>query len=629
MALDYPGLPGSRSPQQSEMDSRMLPEPPTPPLPGTRFSERKNFDALAVFKGNLVTDASGHTRIKVKLPDNLTRYRIFSVATKDDAYFGTGDQVLTARLPLMVRPSLPRFLNFGDRAKLPVVVQNLSDEPIETEVVGEATGVAWVGPVGQKITVPAKDRVELSFECQADQVGTAHFRFGAVASSGRSDAARVSLPVYTPASQETFATYGSIDKDGALSLPVQRPSGIWTQLGGLQVRLSSTALSELTDAFLYLYTYPYECSEQKASRVLSIASLRDVLADFHAEDLPDTRAIESRLAVDLTDLLRLQNSDGGWEYWSRNGHSVPFVSLHVAHALVRSKLAGFEIEEDALHKAMGYLREIESKCAALKYAPETTRSCLAYALYVRQLNGDGDVAKAKSLFGEIKAEKSLDLEALGWLWPTLNETAQGEPELTELKRLVMNRATETAETAQFTTSYRGGEGESLLLHSGLRTDAILLSALLGDDSANPLNAKLLRGLLAHRVHRQQESRRDRMVRMAKRLVEVFALIGLVAILGSTTWALFGAKDTTQEEASPIVPRALSCSLSGEFTLGCPRRTPGRNSTRLGRMRTPEHDFRVGIREAQGDSPHLRILCCPVAPDVYPEAPLAARCDSSL
>ena len=41
---------------------------------------------------------------------------------------------LTARLPLMVRPSAPRFLNFGDSFELPVVLQNQTDEPLSVDV---------------------------------------------------------------------------------------------------------------------------------------------------------------------------------------------------------------------------------------------------------------------------------------------------------------------------------------------------------------------------------------------------------------------------------------------------------------------------------------------------------------
>ena len=509
--------------------SEMVPGAPPPPMmaqmaapvteasapadsqaqPAATFTVRKNFDALAVFKGSLATDASGITSVKVKLPDNLTRYRIFSVAVKGDTFFGAGDQKLTARLPVMVRPSLPRFLNFGDKAKLPVVVQNQTEKAIEVEVVGQATGVAWVGPVGQKVTVPANDRVEVQFECQADQVGIAHFRFGAVAPGGRSDAATLELPVYTPASGEAFATYGSIgDKNGAIAQPVQRPGEVWPQFGSLQVSLSSTALSELTDCFLYLYVYPFECSEQKSSRILSIAALKDVLAAFNAPGLPDAKAIEKRMAEDLNFLVRLQNSDGGWEYWRRDERSIPFVSLHVAHAVVRAKISGYDVDGNCLNRAMGYLRDIKSKCQALNYGSEITRSCEAYALYVRNLNGDSDLARAKSLLAELKGEQSLNLEALGWIWPTLTEKAKGGAEVAELKRLVMNRATETADKAQFSMSYGEGDGEYLLLHSNQRTDAILLYALLGDDPGNGLNTKLVRGLLAHRVKGRWESTQE-------------------------------------------------------------------------------------------------------------------------
>jgi uncharacterized protein YfaS (alpha-2-macroglobulin family) len=167
--------------------------------------------------------------------------------------------------------------------------------------------------------------------------------------------------------------------------------------------------------------------------------------------------------------------------------------------MVRARLGGYKVDENCLNRAMGYLRAIESKCRALDYDEQFTRSLTAYALYVRNLNGDADVVRAKSLLAELKGETSLNLEAMGWIWPVLTEHAKGSPELAELKRLVLNRATETADKAQFTMSYGdNGQGEYLLLHSSQRTDAILLYALLGDDPANPLNSKLVRGLLAQR-----------------------------------------------------------------------------------------------------------------------------------
>lgn len=464
---------------------------------GQTFTVRKNFDALASYSGALATDAGGQTTVKVKLPDNLTRYRVMAVAVKEGDLFGSADTLLTARLPVMVRPSLPRFLNFGDRAKLPVVVQNQTDQPMKVELVGEANGVTWIGPSGVIVEVPADDRVEVQFEAQATSVGTAHFRFGAT--SGKfNDAATLTLPVYTPASGEAFATYGNLGDNGAVKQPVRRPGDVWSQFGGLDISLSSTALSELTDAFLYLYEYPFECSEQKASRMLGIAAMGDVLSAFNPDDIPSKDELKARMKSDTVHLELLQNSDGGWEYWRRNEDSDPFASLHVMHALVRAKAEGYEVNQQTLDRGLKYLADIESKCRAKKYGEYGTRTCKAYALYIQDLTGKQNVEAAKKLFSVLSKEKTPDLDAIGWLWPTLAKHAKGSDEHAELKRQVLNRATETADKAQFTTSYGEGDNDYLLLYSSRRTDAILLAGLLQDDPKSPLNTKLVRGLLAHR-----------------------------------------------------------------------------------------------------------------------------------
>jgi uncharacterized protein YfaS (alpha-2-macroglobulin family) len=54
--------------------------------------------------------------------------------------------------------------------------------------------------------------------------------------------------------------------------------------GGLQVTTSSTALQSLTDAAVFLYSYPYECSEQIASKLMGLLPLRDVLYTFSGKN---------------------------------------------------------------------------------------------------------------------------------------------------------------------------------------------------------------------------------------------------------------------------------------------------------------------------------------------------------
>jgi uncharacterized protein YfaS (alpha-2-macroglobulin family) len=219
------------------------------------------------------TDANGQATVDIKLPDNLTRYRIVAIATAGDKQFGKGESALTARLPLMVRPSPPRFLNFGDTFELPIVVQNQTDAPMTVKVAVRATNATLTDGAGREITVPANERVEVRFPTAAQLAGTARFQIvgtagpypsgNATGYAAYNDAAELSLPVWTPATTEAFATYGTID-DGVIKQPVALPGKVVTQFGGIEVTTASTNLQALTDALLYLVKYPYECSEQRA-----------------------------------------------------------------------------------------------------------------------------------------------------------------------------------------------------------------------------------------------------------------------------------------------------------------------------------------------------------------------------
>jgi len=121
----------------------------------------------------VITDAGGRATVEVKVPDNLTRYRIVAIATARDTQFGKGESALTARLPLMVRPSPPRFLNFGDTFQLPVVVQNQTDAPMTVRLGVRTQNAALTDGAGREVTVPANERVEVRFPAAAELAGTA------------------------------------------------------------------------------------------------------------------------------------------------------------------------------------------------------------------------------------------------------------------------------------------------------------------------------------------------------------------------------------------------------------------------------------------------------------------------
>ncbi|MCG8425479.1 MAG: MG2 domain-containing protein [Proteobacteria bacterium] len=453
---------------------------------------RSNFNALATFAPRVQTDAQGRAAVDVNVPDNLTRYRVMAVAVVGDRQFGKGESSITARRPLMVRPSAPRFLNFGDRFDLPVVVQNQTDEAMAVRVAVRATNAQLTAGLGRALSVPANDRVEIRFPAAAEMAGTARFQVAAAA-GGWSDASEFALPVWSPATTEAFATYGEIDR-GAIRQPVALPGNVVEQFGGLDITTSSTQLQALTDAFLYLVQYPYECAEQVSSRVLAVAALSDVLDAFGAAGLPPRKEIDAAMVRDIEKLRGMQNPDGGFGWWRPGNQSWPYLSIHVANALNRAKANGFRVSASSLDRSKQYMRNVEKYIP--RWYPDRVRwTLIAYALHTRKAMGDVDTARARQLIRQAGADK-LPLDALGWLLGVLSGDRSSAKELAQIHRHLQNRVTETAAAANFVTSY--SDGGHLILHSSRRADGIILESLIADKPKSDLIAKLVRGLLGHR-----------------------------------------------------------------------------------------------------------------------------------
>jgi uncharacterized protein YfaS (alpha-2-macroglobulin family) len=453
---------------------------------------RADFKALALFAASVRTDARGRASVPLKLPDNLTRYRIRAVAA-DGSRFGRAESSLTARLPLMVRQSPPRFLNFGDRFELPVVIQNQTDAPLAVDVAVRTSNADLLEGGGRRVSVPANDRVEVRFPVAARRPGVARFQVGAVSGS-RADASELQLPVWVPATTEAFATYGQID-EGAVAQPVSVPQGVVPEFGGLELSTSSTALQALTDAVLYLVAYPYECSEQLSSRILAIAALRDVLTAFKAEALPTPEAMEAAVKRDIARLQERQREDGSVGFWRADEiHPWPYMGVHVAHALQRAKDKGFDVPQEMLERSRRYLAQIEGHIPPW-YGPHSRDGIEAYALYVRKLMGDRDPGRARAILAN-RGLDAHDMEAVGWLLPVLSGDAGSAAELAAIRRHIANRAVESAAAAHFTSDY--GDDEYVVLHSERRVDAILLEGLIGDQPQSELIPKLVQGLLGQR-----------------------------------------------------------------------------------------------------------------------------------
>ncbi|MGN6109823.1 MAG: hypothetical protein ACTHU0_32245, partial [Kofleriaceae bacterium] len=435
-------------------------------------------------------------------------------AAAQTRYFGRAESTIATQRTVNARTVAPRFLTQGDSFALPVVVQNLDTTPRTIDVAVRAANLATTGPIGQRVTLAPGQRAELRFSLATVERGRAVVQ--TVASSGDfADATNLEIPVYEPATTESFATYGVVDDDAKFERLVV-PTDLFSSVGGVEIELAATQLQELTDAYWYLYAYPYECAEQRSSRMLATAALYDLLDAFATPGRPDRKEIEATLAEDVRRLTKDQRKDGGWGYFG-GMESDPFVTAQVLAALAASKASGPVVQRaraTVTGQVNALLAQLERR-AALPAARRRDRGKTAYQVSLAAsslaiLGALGDVrGTATRLHAAAVALGDYPLDAKAQVLGVLAKSPGAAPIRSRLLADLVGATRETAGAATVAASYV--PAERWLLVSEPKTTALVLDALLREEPSHALIPKLARGVLQHRRHGRWRSTQENMV----------------------------------------------------------------------------------------------------------------------
>jgi alpha-2-macroglobulin len=456
-------------------------------------SLRTLFATTAHFDADVRTDEQGRVRLSIPMPENLTTFRVMAVAVDPDQAdrFGHGETTVRVRKPIMVRPSLPRFASYGDRFEGSVMVDNQTGQAQAVLVGTRGLNVTHHGATQSTIHIPAGESREVRFDLEVARVGNMRLQFAAMSNAGR-DATEVSLPVHFPATTKAFADYGMTD--ASIQRTVEPPSDALPDFGGLQLSLSSTALSGLEDAVRYLVDYPYECTEQTASRILPIFALSKILDDFPVAEVRDRKRRDALVATGIERLLSAQNHDGGFGLWTPR-ESWPHLTNWVTFALLEGKRAGHDVDEAALTRALAFVDRFVRHGHRTRWGNYYDWTSRAFGLWL--LSGEG---RGSESFDSIWTHrKEMPLFARAMLMGAAHrygKTSARDEILAELRHAVVEsaRAVHFAESR----SEAASDGLRLLMHSNVQTDAIVLANLLEVAPSDPMLSKIIAGIMAER-----------------------------------------------------------------------------------------------------------------------------------
>ena len=321
-----------------------------------RQTVRKNFQAVPYYNPTIVVGADGIARVKVRLSDDLTNFKLRAKAVSGVERFGFAVGHLEVRQPVVVQPALPRFVRPGDRFLAGATGRVVEGELGPGKVSARFEGVTLEGSATQSFDWVANRALRFDFPVtiptpayDADGRLTRNdvlFRFGAERNSdGAGDAVEVRLPLRDDRDRVVASALATLVPGTPWSLPEAEEAA---RPGSLRRKLlvsNEPGILELASGLDFLLRYPYGCTEQRLSTAraqLALRRFRDVL------HLDGGEAALDRAVKDTLDWIPLVEQPNGLvAYWPGSAGSVALTSW-VAEFLAEAREGGYTVDAPLL-----------------------------------------------------------------------------------------------------------------------------------------------------------------------------------------------------------------------------------------------------------------------------------------
>ena len=317
---------------------------------------REGQTRLALWEPMLTTDENGVVSVTFEVPDQNTTWHMQALALSPWGSFAQFDTTLLAQRPLMVQPSLPRFVRQGDRMNLAGLVLNATDaeqqvtamvevyNPRSQQMVAAHACQLRLGVGEQKaveVMLQVPDTLEqLAFRIRSQVEGGEYAGFG--------DGEQLLLPVLPAVSPviETIPFYlNPGDEAFTIQLPDSLPAG-----ADIQLEWCDNPIVYCLEALPSLMEEVYPTSSSLVHRLFAYAVSEKVMHRY-------PQALADSL---LNELTKLQNADGGfsWIYF-HDRHSSFYATSEVLELLGElHQLEAYPLPEPMTKRALDYYDKV-------------------------------------------------------------------------------------------------------------------------------------------------------------------------------------------------------------------------------------------------------------------------------
>jgi uncharacterized protein YfaS (alpha-2-macroglobulin family) len=376
---------------------------------------RKNFADTALWAAGLTTNQDGEAEVSLKMPENLTGWKIRAWAMGHGTKVGQGEAEVTTKKDLLVRLQAPRFFTQTDEVTLSANVHNYLKVEKAVTVALELEGgtLRALDPLRREVRIPAGGEARVDWRVKVTAEGEAVVRMKAL-SDEESDAMEMRFPCKVHGILKTDSWAGALrPEENAARLTFNVPAERRVADSRLEVRYSPTLAGALVDALPYLVEYPYGCTEQTLNRFLPTVITQRILmrmnldlkaieqkrTNLNAQEIGDDKerakqwkrfdrnpvfdeaTVKDMAQRGVAALAGQQIPDGGWGWFSGFGEqSWPHTTAVVVHGLQLARENDVALPANMLERGVAWLQNYQAlQIQMIRNAPGKVHPWKEYA----------------------------------------------------------------------------------------------------------------------------------------------------------------------------------------------------------------------------------------------------------
>lgn len=471
---------------------------------------RGEFIDTPYWNAHIVTGPDGTATFDVRLPDNLTTWRLDAraVTSGDDGQTLVGQDTfeLISTKPLLIRPATTRFFVVGDVVTLAAVVNNNTGEDQQAVVTMNSTGLTVSSDAAQSVTIPAGGRTRVTWDVVVDAVDAVTLSFTVVAGDysdgavpGVSLDEEGTLPVYRYEVPETVGTAGVLRTADTRVESIVLPRRFDVTQGELTIEADHSLAAAALQGLRSLEIDTDRSVESTVSRFLPNIATYATLSEAGLADDQLESDLNYNVNLALQQLVAQQKVDGGWG-WYVNDASNELVTAYALIGLSEALDAGFPVADGVIEDAQSFLRR-----RLIPVGPQVDRWRMdrqAFLLYALARSGAPDIGRTVNVYDN---RQFLSLYAEALLARTINIiNPDDNVRLDALINELLNSAEVTATGIRWTDDQNTYYNWS----TDTRTTAIVVGTLIELRPNSDLIPNAIRYLMVQRQGDYWETRQE-------------------------------------------------------------------------------------------------------------------------